>query len=175
MAPTTGIESYFDLCKVYESVCLAGEVPRGQRGRGNPLPPQFTRRVVLRSASAHASARRTSTHPRPAAKSNSNIGEPHAQRATRGTSSSESQTPTTIPLRYHLKILTRARRPPSGHLRARGISARADQRSLERRITHAGSSEIEIEPLPIGNGIEIEISPSGITHNPKTQSITVDL
>ena len=48
-----------------------------------------------------------------------------------------------------------------------GISARADQRSLERRITHAGSSEIEIEPLPIGNGIEIEISPSGITHNPK--------
>ena len=118
---------------------------------------------------------RTSTHPRPAAKSNSNIGEPHAQRATRSTSSSESQTPTTIPLRYHLKILTRARRPPSGHLRARGISARADQRSLERRITHAGSSEIEIEPLPIGNGIEIEISPSGITHNPKTQSITVDL
>ena len=56
-----------------------------------------------------------------------------------------------------------------------GISARADQRSLERRITHAGSSEIEIEPLPIGNGIEIEISPSGITHNPKTKSITVDL
>ena len=79
------------------------------------------------------------------------------------------------PLRYHLKILTRARRPPSGHLRARGISARADQRSLERRITHAGSSEIEIEPLPVGNGIEIEISPSGITHNPKTQSITVYL
>ena len=92
----------------------------------------------------------------------------------RGTYSSESQTPATIPLRFHLKILTRARRPPSGRLiRARGISARADQRSLERRITHAGSSEIEIEPLPIGNGIEIEISPSGITHNPKTQSITV--
>ena len=56
-----------------------------------------------------------------------------------------------------------------------GISARADQRSLERRITHAGSSEIEIKPLPIGNGIEIEISTSGITHNPKTQSMTVDL
>ena len=167
--------TYAKYMKVYAPL---GRCP-GARGGEATLSPHSSHVERCRNnfEATHASqeARRVSTHPRSVAKSNSNIGEPHAQRATRGTSSSESQTPTTIPLRYHLKILTRARRPPSGHLRARGISARADQRSLERRITHAGSSEIEIEPLPIGNGIEIEISPSGITHNPKTQSITVDL
>ena len=76
---------FFDLCKVYESVCLAGEVPRGQRGRGNPLPSQFTRRArrqpCRRGASLVGAVKRTdqSSIDRPR---DSIIGEPHAQRAT---------------------------------------------------------------------------------------------
>ena len=65
---------FFDLCKVYESVCLAGEVPRGQRGRGNPLPSQFTRRTRRRLRRTNQSS---IDRPR-----DSIIGEPHAQRAT---------------------------------------------------------------------------------------------